>query len=149
MATTANWSHKPFATTAAILLACCTLAFLQTRERPSAELHYHSPTEIIAAAAGSRMSGAVFLRPRFLLFGDSLTERSLSGERGWAASLAHTYFRKVCDDGWKICRKDIQFVPCGQTDYLELFPLLACGLMPLTAISSVTFPAAPVLRWMS
>jgi hypothetical protein len=105
MNTSAVWTHKTFAATAAILLACCTLAYLQTREQTPAKIYYHNPAEAPAAAAAEAgMSGASFLRPRFLLFGDSLTERSLSGERGWGASLAHTFFRKVSDDGFGRCK---------------------------------------------
>eukprot|EP00798_Chlamydomonas_sp_ICE-L_P006097 gene6097-2694_t len=34
-------------------------------------------------------------RPKFILFGDSLTQRSMSSEGGWGAALAHNYGRKA------------------------------------------------------
>ena len=38
---------------------------------------------------------SLIIRPTFLLFGDSLTQRSFSPEEGWGAALASAYCRKV------------------------------------------------------
>ena len=37
----------------------------------------------------------LIIRPAFVLFGDSLTQRSFSPDQGWGAALASAYCRKV------------------------------------------------------
>eukprot|EP00983_Pelagomonas_calceolata_P088863 1157251-Pelagomonas_calceolata.AAC.8 len=45
-------------------------------------------------------------RPRFLLFGDSLTERAFS-VGGWAGALAHHFYRKSLLGGEKLLSKNM------------------------------------------
>ena len=42
----------------------------------------------------SRNMSHIIERPKWILFGDSLTERSL-GFGGWGSSMAHAYYRKI------------------------------------------------------
>lgn len=49
------------------------------------------PLPLFKAAGGEMF---LLQRPRFLLFGDSLTERSFD-TGGWGAVLAHHYYRKA------------------------------------------------------
>jgi hypothetical protein len=48
-----------------------------------------------AQMAAATPSDPVLYRPLLLLFGDSLTERSMDPDGGWGATLAHHFARKV------------------------------------------------------
>jgi hypothetical protein len=52
--------------------------------------------------AATNVNARALHRPVVLLFGDSLTERSMDPEGGWGATLAHFFARKV--------RRKVQFV---------------------------------------
>ena len=53
------------------------------------------------------------LRPRFVLFGDSLTQKACDPDGGWAAGLAHKYQRKARPT-------PLLYIPCAQNCKREL-----------------------------
>lgn len=83
----------------AVLLAPLLGFYNWGRPAPSGALRGHQDqlrrsSHLMAGPTDSSLP-PLLQRPRILLFGDSLTERSFDPEGGWGASLAHRYARKV------------------------------------------------------
>ena len=72
----------------------------------------HVPAQVTAQT----YKPAQMLRPQFVLFGDSITQKASDPQGGWAAALAHNYQRKARAVLSTSCRSTWHFDTCQQSD---------------------------------
>lgn len=107
-------------------LTSCSRTDSQTPQSPGWQSNLfadvvHVPAQVVAQAR----KPAYMLRPQFVLFGDSLTQKASDPQGGWAAALAHNYQRKA-----RLC-----------------LSVICCITWHFSIVVSSQTKAAPANRW--